>query len=344
MSKAYKISDLIMNHETPYYEYSKKLEDYNKIKKVNTGNSTRYLTWIDDKNIESITTPEGRELTPEELFNFIIGDNITDFARTKNRNELKADIAIVLGNVTLPTTRERAIKAFELYKLGIVKKIIFTGGISKSRDVKGIYHPKTIEEYMSNEPITNIEWQDLPEAYWGAETFIPDVFHENFENHLSILTEDFLKNIGINPEDVMSEAMSSNTQENAKFCKNIFDSEQILTGLKIDSAILVTTCTHGGRALRQFKKIFRDSIHLTWCPSTLDLEKYETIKNILRAPEFDEDAFRKEFKRVYCTNTNLIKHLMEETAHHRNAFILDYIDEPSITTIDKEKNDDDFSR
>jgi hypothetical protein len=35
--------------------------------------------------------------------------------------------------------------------------------------------------------------------------------------------------------------------------------------------------------MRQFQKLFGDSIKLTWCPSTLDLEKYGKMKEILRA-------------------------------------------------------------
>ena len=344
MSKKYRISQLLMNNEQPYYRDDEKLKGYKRVRKVYNGNIVRYLTWVDDKNMKSITTPEGRELTPEELFDFVIGNNITDLARTKNKGENVADIAIVLGNGELGTTRERAIKAFELYKLGIVKRIIFTGGIPKARDIKGIYHPTSIEEYMDNEEVTNLEWQDLPEADWGSETFIPDVFDENYQKHSSILTEEFLRDIGVNPEDVLTEAMSTSTQENAEFCKNIFDSEEVETGTKVRTAIIVTTCTHGSRALRQFKKVFGDKISFRWCPSTLDLERYGKLKEILRAPHFDEIAFRQELKNIYCTIPELTQMLRQETANHRNAFILGDIDEPDIITIDKEKTDkdDDF--
>lgn len=345
MSKKYKISQLIMNNEKPYYKEDEKLKEYRKVRKVYNGNTTRYLTWVDDKNMESIATPEGRELTPEELFDFVIGKNITDLAKTKNKDENVADIAIVLGNGELGTTRERAIKAFELYKLGIVKRIIFTGGIPKSRDVKGIYHPTSIEEYMNNKEVTNLEWQDLPEADWGAETFVPDVFDRNYQMHSTILTEEFLRDIGVNPEDVLIEAMSTSTQENAEFCKNIFDTEELETGTKTRTAIIVTTCTHGSRALRQFKKVFGNKVSFKWCPSTLDLEKYEKLKDILRAPHFDEIAFRRELKNIYCTVPDLTQMLKQETANHRNAFILGDIDEPDIITTDREKADtsDDFS-
>ena len=338
MSRIYKISELLMNNEKPYYEESEELNKFRKFRKVQNNGKTRYLTWVDDKNMESIQNPEGRELTPEELFDFVIGKNITDFAKAKDK---KADIAIVLGNGLLPTTRERAIKAFELYKKGIVKKIIFTGGIHKERDKKGIMHPETLDEYMDKtEP--DIEWQDLSEADWGAETFVPDVYEDDFKKHSEKLSDEFLKSIGVNPEDVLAETMSKSTQENAIFCKNIFDTLEIETGEKIKNAILVTTVTHGSRAMRQFKKLFGDSIKLTWCPSTLDLEKYGKMKEILRADKFDEEAFRNELKRIYCTEPELIKKLMEETANHRNAFILDDIYEPSIKTIDEERNTDDF--
>lgn len=338
MSRKYRISELIMNHETPYYSDDEKLREFRRVRKVNVGGKTRYLTWVDDKNMQSITTPEGRELTPEELFDFIIGSNITDFAKSKKISENSADIAIVLGNIGLPTTRERAIKAFELYKMGVVKKIIFTGGISTQRDVKGHMHPTSLEDYKDNAEI-NQQWSDLPEADWGAETFIPDVFDENYTAHTSKLTETFLRETGINPKDVLTEAMSSSTQENAEFCKNIFDFEEIETGLKIRSAIIVTTCTHGSRAMRQFKKVFGDKISLKWCPSTLDLEQHESLKAILKAPIFDEEAFKRELKRIYCTVPGLTKKLMEETANHRNAFILGDIDEAEITTIDREITD-----
>lgn len=335
MSKKYRISELLMNHETPYYRDDEKLKDCRKVRKVDFGNNTRYLTWVDDKNMQSITTPEGRELTPEELFDFIIGSNITDFAKSKNTSDHCADIAIVLGNIGLPTTRERAIKAFELYKTGIVKKIIFTGGISKQRDIKCYMHPTSLEDFMDNTEI-DLQWSDLPEADWGSETFVPDVFDQDYKEHTSKLTEKFLKETGINPEDILTETMSSSTQENAEFCKNIFDSEEIETGTKIRSAIIVTTCTHGSRAMRQFQKVFGDRISLKWCPSTLDLEQHESLKSILKAPVFDEEAFKRELKRIYCTVPELTKKLMEETANHRNAFIAGDIDEAEITTIDKE--------
>ena len=125
------------------------------------------------------------------------------------------------------------------------------------------------------------------------------------------------------------------TQENAEFCKNIFE-EELTTGMKIKSAIIVTTCTHGSRAMRQFKKVFGDKIDLTWCPSTLDLEKHESLKNILRAPNFDKVAFSQELKRIYCSTPELTQMLKQETANHRNAFILGDIDEPSIMTKNRD--------
>ena len=130
--------------------------------------------------------------------------------------------------------------------------------------------------------------------------------------------------------------MSTTTQENAEFCKNIFDSEEIETGSQIKTAILVTTCTHGSRATRQFKKVFGDKIKLTWCPSTLDLEQYDSLKAILNAPKFDEIAFKHELKRIYCTEPKLTQMLREEIGHNRNVFIRDEIDEPEITTVDRD--------
>ena len=129
--------------------------------------------------------------------------------------------------------------------------------------------------------------------------------------------------------------MSTTTQENAEFCKNIFDSEEVETGSKIKTATLVTTCTHGNRALRQFKKVFGDNIKLNWCPSTLDLEQYESLKTILESPNFNEEAFRQELKRIYCTNPKLTQMLREEIGHNRNVFIRGEIDEPVITTTDR---------
>ena len=154
MQKTFKLSQLIIDNEDPNYinEERLKADKDKKIKEVRNGDTIRHLTWIDNaKEIKSITTPDGRELTSEELFDFVIGNNITDLAKSKNKSENKADIAIVLGNIGLPTTRERAIKAFELYKLGFVKKVIFTGGIGKDRDEKSIMHPKSLEDYMNNE-------------------------------------------------------------------------------------------------------------------------------------------------------------------------------------------------
>lgn len=343
MSKTFKISELIIDNEDPNYIDEERLKEdkENKIKKIreikNGDKVIRHLTWIDSsKDIKSVTTPDGRELTPEELFDFVIGNNITDLAKAKNTRENVADIAIVLGNIGLPTTRERAIKAFELYKLGLVKKIIFTGGIGADRDKKDIMHPKSIEEYMSNEMVEGQEWNDRTEADWGAETLIKEQFDEIYQKHLSKLTDEFLESVGIKPEDILIEAMSTTTQENAEFCRNIFDSEEIETGTQIKTAILVTTCTHGSRATRQFKKVFGDKIKLTWCPSTLDLEKYESLKAILNAPNFDETAFRNELKRIYCTNPKLTQMLREEIGHNRNVFIRGEIDEPEITTADRD--------
>lgn len=73
MSKQYKISQLIMNNETPYYRHGEEVEKYDRVREVSDADKTRYLTWVDDKHMESIATPEGRELTKEELFDFIIG-------------------------------------------------------------------------------------------------------------------------------------------------------------------------------------------------------------------------------------------------------------------------------
>lgn len=125
MKKTFKLSQLIIDNEDPNYidEERLKADKDKKIKEVRNGDTIRHLTWIDNaKDIKSIKTLDGNELTPEELFDFVIGNNITDLAKDENASENKADIAIVLGNIGLPTTRERAIKAFELYKLGIVKK------------------------------------------------------------------------------------------------------------------------------------------------------------------------------------------------------------------------------
>ena len=332
MAKTFKISQLIIDNEKVYEKPDKIPEEYknNPIKEVLFGDRIRYLTWIEKKDIKSIITLNGRELTPEELFEFVIGNDITDLAKTKKVSEKVADIA-------LPTTRERAIKAFELYKLGLVKRIIFTGGISKERDKKGFMHPETLEGYMDNKPLEGLEWNDLPEADWGAETFVKEEFNDNYQEHLSKLTKEFLESVGINPEDVLAEPLSSTTHENAKFCKDIFDSEEVETGRKVKTAIIVTACTHGNRAMGQFKKVFGDKVKFRWCPSTIDLEQYESLKAILRAPKFDEEAFRKELKRLYCTEPKLIQILMREIASNRNAFIVGDIEEPSIRTFDKEQ-------
>ncbi len=336
MSKEYKISELIMNYERPFYEMNEEIKQFPRYREVNLGSRTRYLTWVDDKHMQSIQTPNGRELTPEELFDFVIGNNITDYTRTEGE---KADVAIVLGNGLLPVTRERAIKAFELYRRGIAKKIIFTGGIHRERDKKGLMHPSTLDEYMDGSS-PEIDWQELTEADWGAETFISEVFEEDHRIHSEILTDEFLRSIGVNPEDVLIEPLSKSTQENALFCRNIFESEEIETGEKIKSVILVTTVTHGSRAMRQFQKLFGDSIELSWCPSTLDLEKYGRMKDIIHAPVFDVEAFQEELKKIYCGTPELIQKLMGETANHRNAFILGDIFEPTIMTTDRQGHEE----
>lgn len=337
-----KISELIMNNEIPsYIEPGKDLEPEikaaNGFRFVKDGNKIRRLTWVDDKNMESIRTPEGRELKPEELFDFVLGNNITDFARSKNKEQNKSDIAIVLGNGILSVTRERAVKAFELYKEGLVDRIIFTGGIAKERDKDNYINPISMEEFNRHEP-KEPEWQDLPEADWGAETFIPGAFNEqSSEKNSLLLTEKFLRENGINPEDIIAEPCSTATDTNAIYCKNIFDTEELESGRKVNSATIVSTCTHGARAMRIFKKVFGDKIDLKWCPSTLDLEKDDKLREILHADIFDEEAFRREFKRLYCTTPELIKKMMEEIANHRNAFILDIIDDVEITTNERNK-------
>ena len=214
-----------------------------------------------------------------------------------------------------------------------MKKIIFTGGISKSRDKKNFYHlsPST---YNNNKIVNNLNWEDLSEADWGTELFFENIYNKDYQKHITQLTKNFLKTSGINPEDILIESMSSTTQENAEFCKNIFNIEAAESGLEINSAILVTTCTHGNRAIEQFKKVFGNRIKLDWCPSTIDLEKYESLKSILKNPNFDEIAFRKELKQVYCSTPELIQSLREEIGHHRNVFIRGEINEPIIETVD----------
>jgi len=51
----YKISELLMNNEKPYYQESDELKEFRKVRKVEQGNTTRYLTCVDDKNMTSIT-------------------------------------------------------------------------------------------------------------------------------------------------------------------------------------------------------------------------------------------------------------------------------------------------
>ncbi len=92
--------------------------------------------------------------------------------------------------------------------------------------------------------------------------------------------------------------------------------------------------------MAQFKKVFGDKIQLKWCPSTLDLEKHESIKSILRAPNFDEIAFRSELKRIYCTDPKLTQNLREEVGHNRNVFIRGEIEEPTIATMDRENEEE----
>ena len=338
MAKTFKLSQLIIDNENVYYSSNDipKEETNKPIREVHTINGTRYLTWIGEKEIESIATPNGVELTPEELFEFVIGNDITDLTKTKEVPANVADIAIVLGNIGLPTTRERAIKAFELYKLGLVKRIIFTGGISKERDKKGIMHHETLEDYMDNKQVEGLQWSDLPEADWGAETLVKEEFNENYQEHLSKLTKEFLESVGINPEDVLSEPLSATTHENAKFCRDIFDLEEVENGTKVRTAVIVTSCTHGKRAIGQFQKVFGDKVKFRWCPSTIDLEQYESLRTILKASSFNAGAFRKELKRLYCTEPKLIQKLMREIASNRNAFIKGDIEEPSIRVFDRE--------
>ena len=338
----YKISELIMNDEIPSYiksgnDFEDEIKETNGFRFVKDGNKIKRLTWVESNNIESIRTPDGRKLTPEELFDFVLGDNITDFAKSKDKEQNKSDIAIVLGNGILSVTRERAVKAFELYKEGLVDKIIFTGGIAKERDKDNYINPISMEEFNRHDP-KEPKWQDLPEADWGAETFIPEAFNkQSSEKNSLILTEKFLRENGINPEDIIAEPCSTATDTNAIYCKNIFDAEELETGMKVNSATIISTCTHGARAMRIFKKVFGDKIDLKFCPSTLDLEKYDKLREILHADKFDEKAFRREFKRLYCTTPELIKKMMEETANHRNAFILDIIGDAEITTSKKMK-------
>lgn len=262
-----------------------------------------------------------------DLVDFIIGNTITDLTKVENKGENIADIAIVLGNSELQTTKARAIKAFELYKAGIVKKIVFSGGIHSQRDVNCFFHPNSLEEFFDNKPI-NQNWSDLTEADWGAETFVPNVFDENYQKHSSLLTEKFLKSIGVKPEDILTETLSKTTPQNALFCKNVFENEEIETGLKIKSAIIVTSCTHGSRAIKYFQKVFGDKVRFKWCTSTLDLEKYESLNSILNSPVFDEIAFRKELKKICCENPILTQIIKDEVTYYKEAFYLGEIDAP----------------
>ena len=58
MAKTFKISQLIIDNENIYDKPDKIPEEYkNKpIREVHTIKGTRYLTWIGEKNIESIAT------------------------------------------------------------------------------------------------------------------------------------------------------------------------------------------------------------------------------------------------------------------------------------------------
>ena len=70
MSKTFKISELIIDNEDPNYidEERLKCDKDKKIKEIRNGDKIRHLTWIDSsKDIKSVTTPDGKELTPEEL-------------------------------------------------------------------------------------------------------------------------------------------------------------------------------------------------------------------------------------------------------------------------------------
>ena len=93
MQKTFKLSELIIDHENPNYRDDERLKNDKdkKIKEILDGDKKviRHLTWIDNaKDIKSITTPDGRELTPEELFDFVIGNNITDLAKTKIQEKM----------------------------------------------------------------------------------------------------------------------------------------------------------------------------------------------------------------------------------------------------------------
>ena len=56
-------------------------------------------------------------------------------------------------------------------------------------------HPKTMEQFMNNKIPDDRKWEDLSEADWGVETFIPTQFEENnYKNHAQITdTKSFLR-------------------------------------------------------------------------------------------------------------------------------------------------------
>ena len=312
MKKTYNLSELIINDEKSDYINSERLEkEPTKIREVNNKGGVRHITWIDSsKDIKSVKTPDGRELTPEELFDFVIGNNM-NWLRNEVKEEDKADVAIVLGCADLKISRERALKAIELYRRGIVKKIIFTGGAVGERGDK-------FNKHEGNEVI-DLAMEDLPEADVGA----------------LVITDEMLEEFGIDPADVVIEYMSTTTQQNAEFCENIFDEMKIETGEEVKTALIVSTVTHCNRASKQFGKVFGNKIALRCCSATKDLEKYPSLLERLEDPEFDEKGFMKELKRTYCESPELVQKLREEIGHHRNVFIRGEIYEPTIECEEK---------
>ncbi|MDD9150167.1 MULTISPECIES: YdcF family protein [unclassified Sporolactobacillus] len=121
-------------------------------------------------------------------------ENLNAEALKKQFGTLQADVLLVLGN-SIPYTAELAAK---LYKNGICKKIMFSGGVGHST-------PILRENAKQKYPFLNVENK--------SEAFILAEIAKQQEN---ILTE-----------DILLEEKSSNTGENALFSLNLLQNQNI---------------------------------------------------------------------------------------------------------------------
>lgn len=165
------------------------------------------------------------ELLPFSLIDEIVYNDIDD-------NNINAKYAIVFGISRKIEMKARVNKAYELYKNGRIKKILFTGSNKGISSKKNNQTPDYINEEVKD--ISEIYEDDLTEA-------------ERMKN--------YALSLGIKNEDIIIDIKSNNSIEtltNAKKILNLKDN---------DSLILITSAYHMKRCYLGALKFISNNIN-----------------------------------------------------------------------------------